>query len=309
MEALQRGLERLPRGPSQLRGEALTRLVALYVAQFDLENAQRYAQMAVENSRHLHDVWHQQSVLAMLGNIKHFACDWQGAIPEYKGALAIAWEIGDRTVHAAMEVNLGIVHANLGNVHPAMEYLQRGLELSRQSNLRSHELKAQLALAKLSMRLGECSAVAHYLDAAEELVERVGSADAHFHLPLILSARAEMYFTQGQLGEALLLAEESVTMAIEQEKQVDRAVCQRVLAQVLAAQGDGRRAIELLEESLSLLAGRHGYEAAKIKVLLAHCLSESGDPARGEALISDARQSFEKYGAKFDLAEVTPLQN
>lgn len=304
MDALQQGLERLPSRPSQLRGDALTRLAALYVAQYDLENAQRYAQMAVENSRHLHDVWREQAVLAMVGTIKHAACDWKGAIQDYEGALALAVEIGDRAVQAAMEVNLGAAHANVGNTTSALEHLTNGLKLSRQSRLHTHELKAQFTLAKLSMRLRQWEDVERYLDAAEELVEKTGSAEARFHLPLILSARAELRLLTGHNDEALTFAENSVTLAVEQNKRVDLAICRRVKGQVLMAQGDYQEAETLLEQSLPLLEGRHRFEAAKIKALLGQALTQTGDRVRGDELIADAKTIFTTVDAKFELADL-----
>lgn len=305
---LQLALERLPRKSSQLRGEALTRLAALYVAQFDLINAQRFASVAVENSRQLREVWHEQSVLAMLGTIKHLSCDWQGAIAEYEAALTLASAIGDRSAQAALEVNLGIALTNLGNPASAHLHLARGLELSQQSLLHNHVLKAQMAIARLCLRTGEWEAAEQHLDDAENIVSEIGTEIAKYHLPLILSARAEAYFGNGRNAEALSLARESVRMAIEQEKQVDRATCQRVLAQILSAQGDDREAVELLVQSLPLLDGKHDYEAARINLLLGQCLRRLGDAARADELIEAARVKFETYGAKFDLAQVLSLQ-
>lgn len=304
LSALQSGLERLSRGPSHLRGDALTRLAALYVSQFDLANARRYAQMAVENSKHLKDVWHEQTVLVMLGTIKHSAFDWKGAIEDYEAALTLATGIGDRAAQAALEVNIGVAQTNLGNIEAAEEHLDKGLDLSQESHLRNYELKAQLAVARLSMRVGDWGHAESHLNAAEELVAETGTADAKFHLPLILSARAELKLGTNQIDEAMNSAKRSVDMAIEQEKQVDRAVCQRVMAQVLMVRGEYQQAAEVLEQSLPLLGGRQEFEAAKINALLGQCLLKSGDATRGAALIDAARVTFENYEAKFEVAQL-----
>jgi ATP/maltotriose-dependent transcriptional regulator MalT len=304
MDALQNGLARLPRRPSQLRGEALARLAALYVAQFDLVNAQHYAQMAVENNRHLRDIWHEQTVLVMLGTIKHIGCDWKGAIEEYERALALAVEIGDRAVQAALEVNLGVAHTNLGNEEPAQAHLTGGLKLSQQSDLQNYELKAHFALARLHMRLHDWESVEKHLHGAEALVAQTGTAEAQFHLPLILSVQSELALATGNTEQAMIFAGQSVDLAIEQEKQVDRAICQRVKGQVLVACGEYEQAEALLEQSLPLLEGRHPYESAKIKALLAHCYLKNGEPARAAELMQEARSIFESCGARFDLAEL-----
>lgn len=307
MDAFQHGLARLPRGPSQLRGDALTRLVALHVAQFDLENAQRYAQMAVENSRHLGNVWHEQTVLAMSGNIKHLGCDWKGAVTDYEAALGLAVQIGDRSVHAAMETNLGIAHTNLGNMDAALAHLTSGLDLSRQSRLRSCELKAQLAVSKLYVRLGRWADAENHLNAAEELVGKTASGEAQFHLPLILSARAELRLLTGNIEDAAAIAARSVALAIAQDKQVDLAVCQRIQGQVLMARGETMQARTLLEQSLPLLQGRHRYEAAKSQAVLGQTLCKTGDAGRGAALIAEARATFTALDAKFELADLAHL--
>jgi tetratricopeptide (TPR) repeat protein len=304
MAAMERGLDRRPRGPSQLRGDALTRLAALYVAQFDLENARRYARLAVENSRHLNDVWQEQTVLALLGNISHIACDWRDAIEQYKGALRLATEIGNRAVQAAMEVNLGVSYANLGDAGPALAHLTNGLSLCRQSNLGSYELKAQLAAGRLHMHVGRWDDAERHLDAAQALVERSGSSEAQFHLPLILSARAELRLRTGLVEEAMTLADEAVALAVAQEKQVDLAICRRVQGQVLLARGDYEQARTVLAESLPLLEERHRFEAAKIKAVLGQALRHTGDPDRGDALIAEARAVFTAVGAAFELADL-----
>ncbi|MFN2201982.1 MAG: phosphotransferase [Caldilineaceae bacterium] len=304
LDVLQRGLERLPRGPGRLRGDALTRLAGLYVSQFDLENARRYAQLAVENSRHLRDIWQEQTVLAMSGNIKHLGCDWNGAIKDYDAALKLASEIGDSAAHAAMEVNLGVAYANLGDAALALEHLHKGVDLSQQCELNNHELKAQIAVARLHMRLGDWDDAEKHLDAAEGLVERSESANARFHLPLILSARAELRLLTGNVDEASTLADQSIAMSIEQEKQVDLAICQRVKAQVLMASGDYREAAALLEQSLPLLQDRQRFEATKTKALLGLCLRSIGESVRGEELIAEAKTVFTSIGAAFDLADL-----
>lgn len=305
LDALQRGLERLPREPSQLRGDALTRLVALYVAQFDLENARRYAQLAVENGRHLRDVWHEQAVLAMLGNIKHLDGDWPGAIQDYTHAQKLAMQIGDRAVHAAMEVNIGTAHANLGNTDLALQHLLDGLQLSRQSELRNYELKAHFAVAKQQMRVRQWDAAERHLDAAEELVEAAVSPDARFHLPLILSARAELRLLTGHVEAASSLAQRSIALAIEQEKHADLATCRRVMGQILIARGDYDRAVALLEQCLPPLAARYPLEAAKVKALLAQALHKSGDPARGEILLAEAKTTFTTLHVKDELMDAS----
>jgi tetratricopeptide (TPR) repeat protein len=157
------------------------------------------------------------------------------------------------------------------------------------------------------------------LDSTQALVEQIGTTEAQYHLPLILSARAEWHLAQGNLEQGNLeqgnfeqantLAEQSVELAIEQEKQVDRAICQRVWAQVLMARGNFRQAEELLEASLPLLEGRHKYEAAKIRGLLGQCVLAEGETVRGNELIETARLAFTTCGAKFDLAEMSALQN
>jgi tetratricopeptide (TPR) repeat protein len=154
------------------------------------------------------------------------------------------------------------------------------------------------------MRLHDWENAERHLNAAEELAAQTGSAEAQFHLPLILSARAEVKLATGSLAEATTLADSSVALAVEQDKQVDRAICQRVKAQVLMARGDYRQAEELLEESLPLLEGRPDYEAAKIKALLGQSLLKTGDTTRGDELIAEARATFEAYDARFDLVEL-----
>ena len=164
----------------------------------------------------------------------------------------------------------------------------------------------------VSIRVNEWDHAESHLDAAEELVEETDTADAKYHLPLILSARAELKLAISQIDEAMSLAERSVNLAIEQEKQVDRAICQRVMAQVLMARDQYQQAADLLEESLPLLDGRQEIEAAKIKALLGQCTLKRGDVSRddlrrGDELIKEAQSTFERYEAKFELAQLAQL--
>ena len=79
----------------------------------------------------------------------------------------------------------------------------------------------------------------------------------------------------------------------------------RVLSQALLANGQREPALAAFEQSLSLLAERYPYQAARTKMDWGRYLVVSGMNAdRGMTLLQEARATFRQLGAQRDLAAV-----
>ena len=93
---------------------------------------------------------------------------------------------------------------------------------------------------------------------------------------------------------------------------VYEGVSLRVLGQAQIANGQPDLAMASFEQSLALLADRDPYEAARTKMEWGACLRLSGDATqaeRGTALLSEARDAFQRLGARGELARTEEMLN
>ena len=103
-----------------------------------------------------------------------------------------------------------------------------------------------------------------------------------------------------------------MNLARELGMELEEGMSQRILGQALLANEQPKPALSALERSLSLLADQDPYEAARTKIQWGQVLvsglevpcSSSG---QGTAMLQEAREAFEKLGAKRDLATVNGL--
>jgi hypothetical protein len=117
---------------------------------------------------------------------------------------------------------------------------------------------------------------------------------------------------EGHLQEARAQIERSLKLAREMELVPEEGMSLRVLGQVLLDSGQSEAAVEAFAQSLSLLEAKDPYEAARTRLEWGRALiSEREVPGssirQGATLLQEARETFERLGAKRDLAVVDEL--
>jgi tetratricopeptide (TPR) repeat protein len=300
LRAVQRGLELLPEGPSQLRVDGLINLGAIHFAQGDLERAKTYAQRALEAGQSLHDHWRTISIWSNLGIYKYVEGDRGGAIADYRQALELAERLGSDAQRTRLGVNLGIMCLHQGDHDAAQAHLSGSLDLARQGNLREFQVGCLLYLALLRLYQGEERAAEPLLTEAERLALEM---DLKYQLPEIYRGWAVLKLAVGQLEAALERAEGSLRVARELEAGLEEGMSLRVVGQALLANDQTKAAFRAFEQSLSLLEGQDPYEAARTRAQWGLALI-SRDADEAGRLLEKAQATFEELGAMRDLAAV-----
>jgi tetratricopeptide (TPR) repeat protein len=300
-EELKRGLKILPNGPSQLRVSAFINLAAIHGDMGNVRRERTCLHLGLEMSRRLKDVFREMQILSDLGINKETAGDWEGAIADYKQALAFAERLGSIAEQARIGNSLGILYTKQGNDELAVQYLSHALQLARNGDMKDYLVYMLSSLADLYIRLGEWRQAAELLEEAERLAAETGT---RYPLPEIQCGWAQVWLAQGSASEAVKRARQSRRIAHGLELQLEEGKALRVLGLALAAGGQPEAALAAFKRSVKLLQALDPYEAARTQVQWGMGLLSRATGERGRKLIQEAAAEFERLGAGRDVAAV-----
>jgi tetratricopeptide (TPR) repeat protein len=289
----------LPEEAEWLRAGAFVNFSTIYGRQGEFKKAGDYASQAKDIYTRLNDLFRLVDVWTILGMISDFSEDWAGAAASYERALESAERLGSVLQQARLHLNLGILKTNQGSDPEALNHFTKAIEFSQEAGILELEVESRPSLAQLYIRQGELGLAEGELIKAGELVEETGVKDP---LAEINRNWAELYWAKGQLDLAKEYAEKAIELAGEANER-ERALALRVLGQI-SFDENPRQAKTLFEESVSVLSEIEPYEAARTKLVWGAALLNSSDKEKAALLFKEARQTFQRLGARRDLAEV-----
>lgn len=291
---LQRGLDHLPRTPSRLRISALGNLGNLYAIRGDAERSMACYQQVLDTARRMNDYWAMNEVRHDLGIALDGMGRWADAIAHYQQELEQAERIGSVGQQARAHLGLGNTHLKLGDEESARNHLDRCIELARGQNWEDLLIYAGNSLAGLQFARSELDAAETQLAEVEQLAQSTGVRE---QLPETYRYRALLRLAQDRRAEALADAGQSVALAREFQSLTDEGIGLRVLGQAQWANDRREAALSSFETSWTMLTGREPYEAARTQAEWGQCLAVVGESERGDALLREARETFERLGA------------
>jgi tetratricopeptide (TPR) repeat protein len=301
--SVDRGLNLLPPGPSQLRGFALLQLGSIHSEQGNSTLGQEYTRRALEMSRQLHDDFLTLRALTNQAVDRSDSGQWQEAIADLQQALILVERVGDAKARPFLEMNLGRAYMDMGDDEAALRHLLRCLELAQEQSDYLVEVHVQRNLAELHLRLGDLDGARQALARAEALTFDIEAQD---HLPELYRIWAELDLAEDHLPEALDHAERAVRLAQDLGVEWEQGPSLRVWGQALFANGQYEIALNTFEQSLALLA-EEPYEAARTQMYYGLALASGRDVGKGQSLIQQARLAFQQLNAGQDLAELEEL--
>jgi ATP/maltotriose-dependent transcriptional regulator MalT len=301
LASVQHGLEVLPGRLEQARIKALTSLGTIYSCQGDLETGSAYTRQALELCRRVNNYCEMLGSLMNLAIDKYYYGDWVGAAGDLKQALDLAVRLGNVVEQIRIRNNLGTLQTGLGDHDSALRTVSQAIDAARRWAL-PHELVWLLyTLAELYIQRRDWEAAQSAALEAKKLSTTLG---VRWVLPQIYAVLAQVHLALGSLETALGYAEQSAHLARELEMRIEEGVGQRVLGQSLLAQGRAAEAMQAFEGSLTLLQGETPYEAARTEVQWGLALLRGDEREAGERRLERARATFERLGARHDLAVV-----
>lgn len=300
VSALQEGLRALPPGPSRLRLSALGNLGNIYCIQGQTELGLRHYRQVLDTARQLNDFWAMGEVWINLGIELDVAARWPEALENYQLALQQADRLGSLDMRLRSILGIGNTQHKLGDDTAARRSLSDCQELAHAAQSAYVELCAGISLAGVLASVGESAAALPLLADMQRLAEQTGLREP---VPELLYVRAlAQLANDGERPEALASAEAALALARELQAVGYVGVSQRVLGQVQWADGQPEAAIASFEQSLAVLAGHDPYEAARTQAEWGRALVASGQTEPGRRLLAEARATFERLGARRELA-------
>jgi len=192
---------------------------------------------------------------------------WEQALAEFAAALSMYERIGNPWAVSMIHNNIGEVQRLHGNIAEAIPAFERAVSISRSIG---DKLGLGLALTGLgAVRVDAGQVVQGRADLleAEALFKGMGSTT---YLPDLYRFLASAQLAERDLDAATWAAERSLTLADAAGAEHQRAITERVLAEIALARGDTARARDLLRSSSETLR-RVGEvaELARTETLLA----------------------------------------
>ena len=294
--SIERGMQLLPRGPSQLRAAALLNLSEVCYRQGHRRKGDQISHRALKISDKLSDDWMTLRLKINMADETVIAGDWPQAITIYPEALELAQRLGDVKHLAMLRINLGLLYTNMGNYGAATEQLEAGLRAARKHDLKGHRANALCNMADLHLRQSEWREAWPALLEAERLAKEIGYDPL---LPEIYRSLAQVYLLQKESQKASRLARKSVSLATKLGDDVELGKSLRVLGQIQAANNRRAASLTLFERSVLLLVDHEPYEAARTKLEWGRALI-ANDVGLATRLLDEARATFERLGARRD---------
>jgi tetratricopeptide (TPR) repeat protein len=294
---LARALASLGPAPGPLRAAALLSRSAADAYAGDYDGAEADALEALAIAEALGDKILLAKILTNLGLDQLYAGRWPDATATLGRALALADDLGDQRARACVLLNLGLCEFSRGDHEEAEEHLGAACDLAERLELAEFAIDALCTLGELHTRLGRLAEGRDALDKAETMIAATGNAEQR---PSVLAARAELLLALGEPAAAVAAAAEACALVGPLDDPVLLAICLRALGAARVRAGDTAAGLADLERSVELTGDDDPYEQARSRAALGAHIAVS-DPPRAAALLAEARMTFERLGARYDL--------
>jgi CHAT domain-containing protein/tetratricopeptide (TPR) repeat protein len=265
------------------------------------------------------------------------------ALLKYQQALGIWRAIGDRVEEMRTLQSAGTLHRDSGNSREALEYFESALELAKAEKLEIDRAEILRAIGTVHFRNGNPSRALEYCSRALEISRSVSDqngiaegmvvdGDVHYQITGDFNKAADAYsqayaiwtalhYRRGQAQSLLYLAQldsdrNEFKQAFDRGQQarslfedmgddLGRAKSSALLGHVLSSTGRKQEALDLFEESRSVLSGDLASEATLMNsIALVH--ADLGDY---ESALPFSKRALENYATLGDrVAETFTLQ-
>jgi len=185
-----------------------------------------------------------------------------------------------------------------GEFNAAEQHLEIGLNLAQETSQLHFKNAILLSLVDCFIRQKIWDKAGEYLRKATPLTDELQDESSK---PLISLGWAQIQMARGQAEEALKSAQQAVQLNRDLGDVSELGISLRILGQALVTNNEHQQAIQVFEESVSVLGDQHPYETAQTWMQWGECLRLIGQEDAGRQLLKEAQQTFERLGAKGDL--------
>jgi tetratricopeptide (TPR) repeat protein len=193
-----------------------------------------------------------------------------------------------------------------GHFEPAVDYLERSIEIASQSEaLALHILNlSHGCLGYIYLQQGHYEAATHNLDRCLALAQ--GKEQLLAHLPMYEGFRAEITFQEGDRELGLAQAAAALLRAEQTRQPVAKAQVQQSMSRILAAgeHPDWKRIEKLLKESLAFHESGPALPLAAVtKFELGKVYARQGFAEQSQKMFSEALRQFQTLRMSWHIAQ------
>ena len=317
---------------------ASANLASLRLQQRNAEEAQRYAEAALNFYRQGNYRKEASQTTLILGRAKRLRGDYDGAIEVFEQQLKTAEGMGDKALIGQAHSELGAALEQQERYSEALTHYQQRYALSKDAGDEKGMSNALTNSAGMMWRLGDYDGAANALKEATAIADKpTGGYKAV--LAAIYQYEGELELSQAHFNEAIKKSEDAIKVAGEQyvdvvirakrvaglakslsgNKRDGQRLCDEsvqlasktqdprliatstlALAEATLLSGDAKFAIDLISRVIDKLGSANQWDSEwRACVIAARANEESGDPARAKEYATRARATLTKLEQRF----------
>jgi class 3 adenylate cyclase/tetratricopeptide (TPR) repeat protein len=241
--------------------------------------------------------------LALLGEAKYRASDFQQAVSDLRVAIPLLEEGGEIMQASLYGGTLAVAYAHLGRFEEAVAAVDRSTELGRQSGDPTAIIDADLARSEIEALLGNPEAAILYAGRAAEQADRIDNKACAIVAREVLGDQRLM---RGAVWEAIDVLQEGAELAAYCDLVPVRIELSRALLDsARAAAGLAEPSVEGFERAAGLARaiGDRLSEGEVLRQRARHRLRTSGEIEAALGDFSEAERLFEALAARPSLAQ------
>ena len=293
---------------SRAYGAALYTQAGIDMRLGNLDNAIQFCQDSIRAYQEVGDLTGESNAHINLASAYVLRGDWEEASAAYQRGWTIKREIGDVYGQAISSNNLANLHLKRGEWQEAHDMYTQSLAIWQSIRAPRGEAVALINLAQVYIHQENWSQAQEYLQQSQALLDDIGSKE---FLPELERLWGEYYLKTGDVEQAMQHAQHAITLAQTYSDPLEEAIAHRLLGQIHIASAAPQSAKEALTTSLDMLCHLNNeHEIARTKLALAR-LALSGETTsvdQTQTYLREAIETFEKLGARADLAQAVALQ-
>jgi tetratricopeptide (TPR) repeat protein len=201
-------------------------------------------EVALGAARRLGSRWAEGGTLGTLGLVYAELGETHKAIQYHEQYLEIARQIGDRQGESIALGNLGNTYVLLGEPRKAIEYYEQALKIDRERSDRRNEGNVLGNLGVAYRDLGETGQEIPYYEQQLEITREIGDRLGESKAYWNL---AGAYRDLGETGKAIRYYEQQLEIAYQMGYRQGEAFASWELGMLLAEEGDVARAVKLMQ--------------------------------------------------------------
>jgi len=273
-----------------------------------LDDAIKFCQESIRAYQEIGDLSGESNAHINLASAYVLRGDWDQASTAYEHGWAIKREIGDIYGQAIGSNNLANLHLKRGEWQEARDMYAQSLAIWQNIRAPRGEAVALINLAQVYIHQEDWAQAQEYLGQSQALFDDIGSKE---FLPELERLWGEYYLKTGDVEQAIQHTQQAITLAQTYNDPLEEAIAYRLLGQIHMANAVPQLAAEALSNSLDMLSTLNNeHEIARTKLALARLAltEESASTDQAQTYLREAVETFEKLGARVDLAQAMALQ-